>query len=73
MTADADLSSEIRLIRTLLAGLSTDLTENHAAMARVFQTLLRAIHLHAREKGDASELQVLLNAAAERVIDEADR
>ncbi|GAC1637555.1 MAG: hypothetical protein NVS4B2_26390 [Chloroflexota bacterium] len=71
MTADADLSREIRLLRTVLASLSANLDKNHQAMARAAQTLLRAIYLHARQSGNDSQLQIVLDEAGEYVIDEA--
>ena len=69
-TADLDLSDEIRLMRAVLACLAGDVEENHAAMTRVLQTLLRAIHLHGRQSGGSGELVRALDDVGEQVLNE---
>jgi len=69
VTADADLSLEIRLIRVVLAHLAGDVDENHASMARALQTLLRAVYLQANQRSGQSDMERVLDEAAADVVE----
>lgn len=66
---DVDLSSEIRLMRTVLAHLADDLPANHKSITLVLGMLVRAASLHSRQSPDRE--RSLLDAAEDILGEDA--
>lgn len=72
-TGTNDLTTEIRLMRTMLARLCADIPGNWRAIGSIFAVLLRAVTLQSRRSGDISDLEEALTRAAEEVLEREQR
>jgi ribosomal protein L12E/L44/L45/RPP1/RPP2 len=67
-SADVDLSSEIRLMRTVLALLEKNIEENLASIVQLMNALIRAVTVQARTRTAADRDQPWLSRAQEEAL-----